>query len=146
MKLEGAGLIEDYFVDNGGALWDVGLDGEDDIATEIELVDPFCITGPSVLEFELSLLPPQREGSFLAASLLIDDVQVAFVAESDAEPRMSLVYRGSVELESEVRVVIRQNDVLEENIVLPDGFILGYKLWGPHYNLIDEPGESCLAL
>ena len=64
MKLEEAGLIEDYFVDNGGDLWDVGLDGSGGIANEIDLVDPFCITGPSVLEFELlSVIPPLRPGS-----------------------------------------------------------------------------------
>ena len=77
MKLEGAGLIEDFFVDNGGALWDVGLDGSDTIANELDLVDPFCITGPSVLEFELSFIPPQRENSLLRASLVIDEEEVA---------------------------------------------------------------------
>ena len=79
-------------------------------------------------------------------SLLIDDVPVAIASEVVLSAALSLVYRGSVEQESEVRVVVLQNDVLEENLVLPDGFQLGYKLWGPHYNLIAEPGESCLAL
>ena len=63
MKLEEAGLIEDYFVDNSGEPLDVGLDGSDDIANEYDLVDPFCITGPSVLEFELTAIPPRRPGS-----------------------------------------------------------------------------------
>ena len=79
-------------------------------------------------------------------SLLIDDEPVAIASEVVAGAAVSLVYRGSVEQESEVRAVVLQNSVLEENLVLRDGFQLGYKLWGPHYNLIDEPGESCLAL
>ena len=77
MKLEDAGLIEDFFLDNGGALWDVGLNDSPFSVNEFDLVDPFCITGPSVLEFELSFIPPQRENSLLRASLVIDEEEVA---------------------------------------------------------------------
>ena len=55
-------------------------------------------------------------------SLLIDDEPVAIASEVVAGAAVSLVYRGSVEQESEVRAVVLQNSVLEENLVLRDGF------------------------
>ena len=58
MKLEDSALIEDFSEDIV-ALWDIGLDGIEDVPNMNNLVDPFCITGPSVLLFEVSLKPPE---------------------------------------------------------------------------------------
>ena len=111
MKLEEAGLIEDYFVDNSGEPLDVGLDGSDGMANEIDLVDPFCITGPSVLLLELTVSTPEEMGSEIELELLIGDVVVATATEDttdEANPNLTLAYRGSVEEESEVSVAVIQ--------------------------------------
>ena len=71
-----AALIEDYFfVSDEGLI--VGLNSD-------ELVGPFCVDGPGVFKFELSLTE-RAEDRLTAVMLLIDGVPVAQAAQEDAE-------------------------------------------------------------
>lgn len=77
----------------------------------LDLFDPFCITGPSVLLLELTVSTPVNMGSEIELELLINDVSVATASEdtTDADnPNLTLAYRGSVEEESTVSVVVVQ--------------------------------------
>ena len=74
----------------------------------------------------------------MVASAIEDDRQ--------SDSSLSLAFRGSIAEESEVKVIAINGDLSNEVVLQPLNLQLGYKLWGPVYNLIEEPGESCLAL
>ena len=141
IELEAAGLIEDFFMVNAEEIT-AGAAFE-----EAVLLEPFCITGPSVFEFQLAVSATLVDGEF-TVELLIDDLVVATATEDDrqSDSSLSLAYRGSIAEESEVKVIATNGDLSNEVVLQPLSLQLGYKLWGPEYNLIEEPGESCLAL
>ena len=72
----GSALIEDYFFVSDEDMI-VGLNSD-------ELVGPFCVDGPGVFKFELSLTE-RAEDRLTAVMLLIDGVPVAQAAQEDAE-------------------------------------------------------------
>ena len=54
---------------------------------------------------------------------------------------MALIYRGFIEEPSDVQVIV-MSDSAER--IDEKGLQVGYKLYGPEYNLIDAPDTSCL--
>ena len=86
-----AALIEDYFNVNQEEVI-IGA------ATNFTLVDPFCIEGPSVLDFTFSA----SFGSFvktIIVDLMVDGQSVAQASMNDSEEPsdLSLIYRGKIE-------------------------------------------------
>ena len=59
MNAEEAALIEDFFFVNTDELTVPIATGDD-----LNLIDPFCITGPSVFEFVLAVSPDTTEAEF----------------------------------------------------------------------------------
>ena len=95
---DSAALIEDYF-----EVIDLTIVIIDSPLNNI-LISPFCVEGPSVLDFTLT-------GLFtvgIVVSLVIDDEIVAQAEQLDdfANPSqyLTLLYRGYIALESQVRV------------------------------------------
>ena len=101
---EAAALIEDYFAVNTEAM-DIPEN------SEFELVTPFCIAGPSVLLFQLSVSIGDKVNDslpdFFGAMLLIGGQPVASTAETDTDSpsNLSLIYRGKIAEPTDVVVV-----------------------------------------
>lgn len=131
-----AALVEDWFFVNENT-----IEIPEDI--EAQLIPAFCVTGPGVFKFELAVNPSDSVDDFLVM-LLINDVLVAQAEVNDFETpsNVSLIYRGMIDDVSDVKVIaMSEND----EVVLPKGLQVGYKLYGPGYMLLDEPDVSCLA-
>ena len=76
--------------------------------------------------------------------LLINGGMVAQAEVNDLEDpsNLSLIYRGSIPIDSEVAVMAfsPRNDFF----IPPQELQYGYKLYGPGYNLLSEPDTTCL--
>ena len=108
MKIQDAALIEDFFSVNTEEIV------VSPSSAPTNLIDPFCITGPSVFEFDLATSVSLLESVFEIV-LMINDLPVARAAAEDfnTTASLSLVYRGLIDEESEVKVVAIQNDEIE---------------------------------
>ena len=95
-----AALIEDYFNVNTEAVT-IGA------ATNFTLVDPFCIEGPSVLDFSLSA-SFDTNIDMIMVDLMVNGVSVAVadINDDSAPSNLSLIYRGSIPEDSQVVLVV----------------------------------------
>ena len=130
-----AALIEDYFFVNQEEIPIAEM-------TEVILVPEFCVTGPSVFKFELAVnLVKDVEDIVVALMINSEVVAQAEADDFEAPSNLALIYRGAIEEQSDVKVILMARD---EDQIDAKGLQYGYKLYGPEYNLIDAPGASCL--
>ena len=89
-----AALIEDYFTVNKDMIT-IGA------VTNFMLIDPFCIEGPSVLDFTLSA-SFGIDVSVVSVELMVNSETVAHSTINDSEEpsNLSLIYRGKIEEDS----------------------------------------------
>ena len=110
--------------------------------TEVALIPAFCITGPSVFKFELATSFVDGVDDVVVMLMINDEVVAQAEAFDSEEPsNLALIYRGFIEEPSDVQVIVMSEDSGE---IEAKGLQLGYKLYGPEYNLIDAPDTSCL--
>lgn len=140
--LKSQALIEDYFKVN-----------EDPIdiphGVIVPLLDPFCIEGPSVFEFSIQASFVDEVKSIMV-TLMVDNTIVAQsqVNDEQAPSSLSLIYRAKMENEhNQIMLVVTSQDDNAENIprIEEKHLQVGYKLYGPGYNLIDTLDTSCIA-
>ena len=128
-------LIEDYFFVNQAEIVVEDM-------SEVALIPAFCITGPSVFKFELAVnLVKDVEDIVVALMINSEVVAQAEADDFEAPSNLALIYRGAIEEQSDVKVILMARD---EDQIDAKGLQYGYKLYGPEYNLIDAPGASCL--
>ena len=99
-----AALIEDYFNVNQDAI-NIGA------TTNFMLIDPFCIEGPSVLDFTLSA-SFDTDVSVISVELMVNSETVAQSSINDSEEpsNLSLIYRGKIAEDSQVVLVVMAED------------------------------------
>ena len=109
---------------------------------EVALIPAFCITGPSVFKFELATSFVDGVDDVVVMLMINDEVVAQAEAFDSEEPsNLALIYRGSIDETSDVQVILMSDDM---DIIDAKGLQVGYKLYGPGYNLIDAPDTSCL--
>ena len=137
-----AALLQDFFSVNSEGPVPIPFD------TDVMLVGPFCIEGPSVFKFELSATvgTSEVEGiSDVAVVLMIDSIPVASARSDDSEApsSLSLIYRGDIAAESQVVVMVRGS--FDPLVIDTNELQYGYKLYGPAYTLLAELDTSCIV-
>ena len=111
---------------------------------DVDLIDPFCIEGPSVFKFELAVNPSVDVELFVVMLLINDEIVAQAAADDDEAPsNLSLIYRGNIAEDSSVKVIAMTGDT--PSVIDPQLLQVGYKLYGPGYTLLDAPDMSCLA-
>ena len=129
------GLVEDYFFVNDAALA-ITVD------TGFSLVEPFCIQGPGVIDFNLAASFSITDAN-LMASLMIDGISVAQseLQDNESPSNLSLSYRGKIDEDVDAMLVIMAAD---ETTIASKHLQYGYKLYGSEYNFIETTDMSCI--